>query len=102
LLSPVDAVIGVPRHSPGFHADTLFRGGPSLHLPLAHGLVTPAVLQRVRRNEGGADAAGKHTKLRPEEEDPQLREFLEVMKPRHKGKLWSNDDTLGFEHMVRR
>lgn len=74
---------------------------PSLQLLLAHGSATPPVLQRLRRNEGGADAAGKRTKVLPEEEDPQLREFLEVMKPRQKGKLWSNDDTLGFEQMVR-
>lgn len=44
----------------------------------------------------------KHTKLLPEEEDPELREFLEAMQPRQKSKLWSNDDTLGFAAMVRR
>ena len=59
-------------------------------------VLTATEAERRRRGR----TAGKHTKLLPEEEDPQLREFLEVMKPRQKGKLWSNDDTLGFEQMV--
>ena len=34
------------------------------------------------------------------EDDPELREFLEVMQPRQKTRLWTNDDIVGVEKLV--
>lgn len=36
-----------------------------------------------------------------EEDDPQLKEFLEVMKPRQQSRLWTNDDIVGMTEVVR-
>ena len=66
-----------------------YAAGSSAHAAMTGSNSAPlGGVSRIAKPAAGKAAAGE-----PEEEDPQLREFLETMQPRaRKGKIWSNDD----------
>ncbi|XP_006827686.3 LOW QUALITY PROTEIN: multiple RNA-binding domain-containing protein 1 [Amborella trichopoda] len=57
------------------------------------------------KNSSSKSSEGKHEKIKSakhseenRDQDPQLQEFLEVMQPRSKSKLWANDTIISDEH----